>query len=236
MFSIVTDFKAAKDRDPSARGLIGTIEILLTYPGFHATISHRFCHILQSIPFMKLPARILSQITRLFTGVEIHPGASIGKDFFIDHGMGVVIGETTVIGDHCTLYQGVTLGGTGKETGKRHPTLGDRVVVGAGAKVLGSINIGNDVKIGAGSVVVKPVPNGATAIGIPSRIVKRKGEELAPSHELDHTVIPDPIVEQMDAFKRQIDLLKNAHVEKLQETLKKKQPVKKKKKVTKKKV
>jgi len=147
--TVIKDYKAVFERDPSARSLFGWLEVLLTYSGFHALLSHRICHFLYKIKIPFIP-RLLSQITRFITGIEIHPGACIGQGFFIDHGMGVVIGETTIVGDNVTLYQGVTLGGTGKETGKRHPTIGNNVVVGAGAKVLGNIKIGNNVKVAGG--------------------------------------------------------------------------------------
>ena len=156
--------------DPAAKS---TLEIVLCYPGFHAILFHRLAHKLYGARIPLVP-RVISQISRFLTGVEIHPGARIGRRFFIDHGSGVVIGETAEIGDDCLIYQGVTLGGTGNEKGKRHPTLGDRVVVGTGAKVLGSIRIGDDVKIGAGSVVVHPVPDGATVVGIPGKVVRTR--------------------------------------------------------------
>jgi serine O-acetyltransferase len=172
------------DRDPAARSVV---EILICYPGFHAILLHRLSHWLHihGIPLMP---RVLSQISRLLTGIEIHPGATIGRRFFIDHGMGLVIGETAEIGDDVLLYQGVTLGGTGNEKGKRHPTLGNNVVVGSGAKVLGNIRVGNHVKIGAGSVVIKPAPDSSTVVGIPGRVVRSQN-----SHEaLDHGNLPDP--------------------------------------------
>src|SRR6185437_14926253 len=158
-------------RDPAARSVL---EILLCYPGFHAVLLHRVAHRMYGAGWYT-PARMVSQLSRTLTGIEIHPGATIGRRFFIDHGMGVVIGETAEIGDDVLLYQGVTLGGTGNEQGKRHPTIGDNVVIGTGAKVLGSIRIGNHVKIGAGSVVVHPVPDYSTVVGIPGRIVRMRG-------------------------------------------------------------
>lgn len=170
--------------DPAAKSVI---EILLCYPGFHAILLHRLAHQLYRWRVPLLP-RVLSQVSRLFTGIEIHPGATIGRRFFIDHGMGVVIGETAEIGDDVLLYQGVTLGGTGNEKGKRHPTLGDHVVIGAGAKVLGSIRVGSHVKIGAGSVVVHPVPDHSTVVGIPGKVVRKR----APEGVLDHGSLPDP--------------------------------------------
>jgi serine O-acetyltransferase len=170
--------------DPAAKSVV---EILLCYPGFHAILAHRLAHKLYRWHVPLVP-RVISQISRFFTGIEIHPGARIGRRFFIDHGMGVVIGETAEIGDDVLLYQGVTLGGTGNETGKRHPTLGDHVVVGTGAKVLGSIKIGDHVRIGAGSVVVHPVPDYSTVVGVPGHVVRtRNGEGV-----LEHGKLPDP--------------------------------------------
>ena len=169
--------------DPAARSVL---EILLCYPGFHAILLHRLAHWLNRHK-LRLMARVVSQVGRALTGIEIHPGATIGRRFFIDHGMGVVIGETTEIGDDVLLYQGVTLGGTGNERGKRHPTIGNNVVIGTGAKVLGNIHIGNHVRVGAGSVVVRPVPDNSTVVGIPGRIVR------GPAHvDLEHGRLPDP--------------------------------------------
>jgi serine O-acetyltransferase len=173
MFSrIKQEITVVFERDPAARS---TFEIITTYPGFHAQMLHRVSHRLWLWKLYWL-ARVLSNVTRLFTGIEIHPGAKIGRRFFIDHGMGVVIGETAVIGDDCTLYHGVTLGGTSWQKGKRHPTLGNGVVVGAGAKVLGPIEIGDDARIGSNAVVVKSVPPGATAVGVPGRLIQAKRE------------------------------------------------------------
>lgn len=178
--TIKADFKAIRERDPALpRGFLGILEALLCYPGFHAIFCHRFIHLLHAklkVPFLP---RLLSQIVRFLTGIEIHPGAKIGKGFFIDHGMGVVIGETAEIGDNVTLYHGVTLGGTGKEKGKRHPTIEDGVVVGAGAKVLGNIGIGRNSRIGAGSVVLKDVPPNSTVVGVPGVVVKIEDEKVA---------------------------------------------------------
>ncbi|MFB3093962.1 MAG: serine O-acetyltransferase [Dehalococcoidia bacterium] len=165
--SIRSDIQAAKERDPAATS---TLEIIFAYPGFHARQLHRLAHTLHSAG-LPLPARLISHLGRALTGIEIHPCAQIGEKFFIDHGMGVVIGETTVIGDNCHLYQGVTLGGTSTKRAKRHPTLGEGVVVGAGAKIIGAVNIGDGAKIGAGSVVVTNVPPNATVIGVPGHIV-----------------------------------------------------------------
>ncbi len=181
---IIADFKIIFERDPAARNWL---EVLLCYPGLQALILHRIAHWLYNLGLPVIP-RLISHFARFLTGIEIHPGAKIGKGVFIDHGMGVVIGETAVVGDYCLIYQGVTLGGTGKEKGKRHPTLGENVVVGAGAKVLGNITIGNDVRIGAGSVVLKDVPSNCTVVGIPGRIVYRSGVRIDP---LDHSNLPD---------------------------------------------
>ena len=186
--------------DPAAKSVI---EVILCYPGFHAILAHRLAHRLYRLGVPLLP-RVISQISRFFTGIEIHPGAKIGRRFFIDHGMGVVIGETTEIGDEVLLYQGVTLGGTGNEKGKRHPTLLNHVVVGTGAKVLGNIVIGNDVKIGAGSVVVKPVPDHSTVVGIPGRIVRTRSEGMG---ELEHGKLPDPQGQAIDDLVRRVEEL-----------------------------
>ena len=187
------------DRDPAART---TLEVFLTYAGFQALLAHRLAHRLWKMR-LRLVGRLVSQVARWVTGVEIHPGASIGHGFFIDHGMGVVIGETAEIGDYVTLFQGVTLGGTGKEKGKRHPTLGNHVVVGSGAKVLGNIRIGDSVKIGANSVVLRSVPSNSTVTGIPGRIVKSIGGRV-PEEAMDHANIPDPIAERFDAMEREL--------------------------------
>jgi len=193
------DVKAIFERDPAARSIW---EVLL-YPGLHAIFWHRIAHFFYKHKFYFL-ARLISQIVRFFTGIEIHPGAKIGKGFFIDHGMGVVIGETTEIGDNVTLYQGVTLGGTGKEKGKRHPTLGNNVIVAAGAKILGNIKIGDNVRIGAGSVVIRDVPSDSTVVGVPGRIVKHKGKRV-PGIALDHGNLPDPILERLEEFRKEIN-------------------------------
>ncbi len=183
--------------DPAAKSVL---EILLCYPGFHAILLHRLAHMLYRERLPLVP-RVISQFSRFLTGIEIHPGAKIGRRFFIDHGAGVVIGETTEIGDDCLIYQGVTLGGTGNEKGKRHPTLGHRVVVGTGAKVLGGIQIGDDVKIGAGSVVVHAVPDGATVVGIPGRVVKTRREAQG---LLEHGNLPDPEGQEIDDLKQRV--------------------------------
>jgi serine O-acetyltransferase len=198
------DFRAALSMDPAATS---KVEVVLTYAGFHALLFHRVAHWLwkRRIPFIP---RALSQFARFITGIEIHPGAVIGSGIFIDHGMGVVIGETTEIGDNVTLFQGVTLGGTGKQRGKRHPTIGSHVVVGAGAKVLGPIRIGDYVKIGANSVVLQDVPDHSTVVGIPGKIVRIKDERVADETLMDHIHIPDPIADRLIDLQLQIDALK----------------------------
>jgi serine O-acetyltransferase len=183
-------------RDPAARSVL---EIVLCYPGFHAVLLHRMAHRLYGAGWF-LPARMVSQFSRTMTGIEIHPGATIGRRFFIDHGMGVVIGETAEIGDDVLLYQGVTLGGTGKVTGKRHPTLGNGVVVGTGAKILGNIRIGDLSKVGAGSVVVRAVPDRSTVVGIPGRVVGN----LDPTDALEHGNLPDPQGQLIDELARRV--------------------------------
>ena len=191
-------------RDPAARS---RLEIVLCYPGLHAVLFHRLAHRLYRARWFTL-ARALSQLARTLTGIEIHPGARIGRRFFIDHGMGVVIGETTEIGDDVLIYQGVTLGGTGKEAGKRHPTLGNGVVVGTGAKVLGNIRIGERVKIGAGSVVVRSVPDHATVVGVPGRVVA--GDWTAPEDPLSHGSLPDPQGQAIEELHRRVNELESA--------------------------
>jgi serine O-acetyltransferase len=184
--------------DPAATSVL---EILLCYPGFHAVVLHRLAHKLHVKGF-RLIARVISQFGRAFTGVEIHPGATIGRRFFIDHGMGVVIGETAEIGDDVLLYQGVTLGGTGNERGKRHPTIGNNVVIGTGAKVLGNIVIGNHVRVGAGSVVIRPVPDNSTVVGVPGRVVR------GPAHvDLEHGRLPDPEGQLIEELARRVQEL-----------------------------
>jgi len=200
MFKVISqDLQAIFDRDPAATS---RVEVVLTYAGFHALLAYRLAHRLKmcGVPFLP---RAISQLARWITGIEIHPSAKIGRGFFIDHGMGVVIGETAEIGDHVTLFQGVTLGGTGKERGKRHPTLGNHVVVGAGAKILGGIKIGDNVKIGANSVVLKSVPPNSTVIGVPARIIKSQGERL-PDAMMDHTNMPDPIADRFAALELEL--------------------------------
>ncbi|MDJ0679156.1 MAG: serine O-acetyltransferase [Xenococcaceae cyanobacterium MO_167.B52] len=201
-----TDLKIIFERDPAANNWL---EVLICYPGVHALALHRLANWLWHKEVPLFP-RLLSHIGRLFTGIEIHPGATIGKGVFIDHGMGVVIGETAIIGDYCLIYQNVTLGGTGKQTGKRHPTLGTNVVVGAGAKVLGNILIGNNVRVGAGSIVLRDVPDDCTVVGIPGRIVSRTGHGCP----LEHGKLPDPeakiirsLLERIENLEQQIQKL-----------------------------
>jgi len=199
--NIKSDIKAILKRDPAANN---TFEVLLTYSGLHAVLFHRFSHKLYKVGLRTIP-RVFSQFARFLTGIEIHPGAKIGKGFFIDHGMGVVIGETSEIGDNVTMYQGVTLGGTGKEKGKRHPTIGNEVTIGSGAKILGSIEIGHNVKVGASSVVLDSVPANSTVVGVPGRIVKKDGQKI--DDELDHNNLPDPMGDKMDDMEDCLDKL-----------------------------
>ena len=198
---VLDDIKVIKERDPAVKS---TIEVVLLYQGFHALLAYRVANKLyrMNIPFIP---RLISQIARFFTGIEIHPGATIGERFFIDHGMGVVIGETTIIGDDVLIYQGVTLGGTGKDTGKRHPTLENGVTVGAGAKVLGNITIGEGSNVGAGSVVVEDVPAHSTVVGIPGRVVQQR---VFVQGQLQHNRIPDPIKCELNRLKYEIQDLK----------------------------
>ena len=211
--TIGEDIQAVKERDPAAQN---SFVIWLTYPGLHARWSHVVEHWLWNHGLRSL-ARVSSQFTRWMTGVEIHPAAQIGRRFFIDHAMGVIIGETTVIGDDCTLYQGVTLGGTGKETGKRHPTLGNNVLVGVGASVLGNITLGDNAKVGGGAVVVSDVPPKSTVVGIPGHIVVRDGQRVAADAQAaakHQESLPDPmeevcenLCERIEALERQIERL-----------------------------
>lgn len=197
------DIKAIRERDPAARN---SLEVLLLYSGLHAVIYHRWANFFfrHKMFFM---ARFISQTSRHLTGIEIHPGATIGKGLFIDHGMGVVIGETTVIGDDCTIYQGATLGGTGKEQGKRHPTLGNNVMVGSGAKVLGPFKVGDGAKIAAGAVVLDEVAPGATAVGVPARAVVRGTAESVCKQDLDQVHIPDPVSQELCKLRAKIEEL-----------------------------
>ena len=210
--TLKSDIEIIRERDPAARG---TLEILFCYPGFQSIVIHRLTHKLWQLKLPLIP-RFLSQINRLFTGIEIHPGAKIGKKVFIDHGMGVVIGETAEIGNNCLLYQGVTLGGTGKSHGKRHPTLMENVVVGAGAKVLGSIIIGSNTRIGAGSVVVRNVEENSTVVGVPGRVVHQSGVKVNP---LAHSALPDAEANVIKNLMDRIDQLES-QILKLENTLK----------------
>lgn len=193
------DIKTIFERDPAAKSYL---EVILCYPGLHAVICHRAAHYLHRRRVFLL-ARLLSQMSRFFTGVEIHPGASIGRRLFIDHGSGIVIGETAEVGDDVTLYQGVTLGGTGKDKGKRHPTIGHNVTIGSGAKILGPITIGHNAKIGAGAVVVRCIPPNSTAVGVPAHVVGREGIDDT-YVDLNHTDIPDPLEDEIKALERRI--------------------------------
>lgn len=196
------DIKVIYENDPAAKNLL---EVILCYPGLHALVAYRFAHRLYKWNIPLVP-RVTSYLTRIITGIEIHPGAEIGRRFFIDHGEGVVIGETTIIGDDVLIYQQVTLGGTGKESGKRHPTLGNNVIVGAGAKVLGNITIGDNVRIGAGSVVVEDVPEHSTVVGIPGRVVHRA--VIDKQGNLMHNRIPDPVKCEINKLKAEMEILK----------------------------
>ncbi len=211
--SLIADFRIIFERDPAARNWL---EVLVCYPGLQALFFHRFAHWLCKIGIPFLP-RFISHLARFLTGIEIHPGAQIGKGVFIDHGMGVVIGETAIVGDYSLIYQGVTLGGTGKELGKRHPTLGENVVVGGGAKVLGNIQVGNNVRIGAGSVVLQDVPSNCTVVGIPGRIVYRSGVKVDP---LEHGNLPDSeaavirtLVDRIESLEQQVKQLRKSESE-----------------------
>lgn len=200
---IKQEIKTIKEKDPAAKS---TLEIVLLYQGFHALILHRLAHKLYKLKVPFLP-RFISQFSRFITGIEIHPGAQIGKNFFIDHGMGVVIGETAIIGDNCLVYQGVTLGGTGKEKGKRHPTIGNNVTLGAGAILLGKITIGDNSNVGAGSVVIKSAKENSTLVGVPARVVKEKNFVQG---KLMHNKIPDPVSVEIETLKNEIEVLKKA--------------------------
>jgi serine O-acetyltransferase len=210
--TLSSDMKAIKERDPAARN---ALEILTCYPGLHAVWLHRAAGALWKRNVPVLP-RIVSQFGRFLTGIEIHPGATLGDGLFIDHGSGVVIGETAEVGDNVTIYQGVTLGGTGKETGKRHPTVGDNVVIGAGAHLLGSITIGNNVKIGSGSVVVQDAPHDTTVVGNPGRPVISEGFKVG-IPDIDYTHLPDPVAEAMKCLVRRVVELEN-EIEELRKT------------------
>lgn len=198
--TLLADFRIIFERDPAARNWL---EVLFFYPGLQAILFHRVANRLCKLGIPLIP-RLISYVARFLTGIEIHPGATIGRGFFIDHGMGVVIGETAIVGDYALIYQGVTLGGTGKECGKRHPTLGNNVVVGAGAKVLGNIEIGNNVRIGAGSVVLRNVPSDCTVVGVPGRIIYRSGVRVDP---LEHGSLPDSEAQVIRALVDRIESL-----------------------------
>ena len=205
------DVSRIMGRDPAARN---PIEIFLLYSGLHAVANHRIAHVFYRCKLFFI-ARLISQISRSITGIEIHPGAKIGKGFFIDHGMGVVIGETTVIGDNCTIYQNVTLGGTGKDKGKRHPTIGDNVMIGSGAKVLGPFTVGSNSKIAANAVVLSEVPENSTCVGVPARVVRINNKKVAA--ELDQIHIPDPVSQELCKMHMLIDEL-NKKIEKLEDS------------------
>ena len=209
--SLITDFRIIFERDPAARNWL---EVLFCYPGLQALFFHRFAHWLYRIGIPFIP-RLISHVGRFITGIEIHPGAQIGKGVFIDHGMGVVIGETAIVGDYSLIYQGVTLGGTGKESGKRHPTLGENVVIGGGAKVLGNIQIGNNVRIGAGSVVLRDVPADCTVVGVPGRVVYRSGVRVNP---LAHGNLPDSeanviraLIDRIESLEQEVKELRQSN-------------------------
>ncbi len=208
MFSgLRKNIRVVMERDPAARS---ALEVVLCYPGFHAILMHRLAHSFYRRRWFVI-ARLISHISRLLTGIEIHPGAKIGEGLFIDHGSGVVIGETAELGDNVTIYQGVTLGGTGKEKGKRHPTIGNNVVVSAGAKVLGAFTVGDNSKIGAGSVVLKEVPPDSTVVGVPGKVVARNGHRVKPreDYEIDlrHDLLPDPVAEMILCLQEKIEIL-----------------------------
>ena len=197
---IVEDIRAYKRNDPAARS---ALEIFFLYNGFHAVMHYRIAHWLH-IHGLKFLARLVSQGSKFFTGIEIHPGATIGRRLVIDHGTGIVIGETAIIGDDCLLYQGVTLGGTGKDIGKRHPTLGNNVMVGCGAKLLGPFTVGDNARIAANSVVLRDVPQDATVVGVPGRVVRLRGEKL------DHIHTPDPVMLEIEQLKNRLATLEHA--------------------------
>lgn len=201
--TFLADLRAPTERDPAARGWL---DVLLSYPGFHAVVAHRLTHPLYKAGVPLLP-RYLAQVARFFTGVEIHPGATIGQSVFIDHGMGVVIGETAEVGDGCTIYQGVTLGGTSLSGGKRHPTLGRNVTVGANAAVLGAITLGDNAKVGSGSVVVKDVPAGATVVGVPARIVAQDGKSIHVVPERPRVEVTEPTTDALSRLQLTIAAL-----------------------------
>ncbi|MHB8171910.1 MAG: serine O-acetyltransferase [Thermincolia bacterium] len=210
---IKKDIKVIFERDPAAKSVW---EVVLCYPGLHAVILHRLAHYFYLKGWVIIP-RLVSQVSRWLTGIEIHPGAKIGEGLFIDHGTGVVIGETAEVGNNVTIYQGVTLGGTGKEKGKRHPTVGNNVVISAGAKIIGSFMVGDNARIGAGSVVTKPVPPNTTVVGVPGKVVVRDGINIADVDmsviDLHHDQLPDPVAEMILCLQRKIDRLEHRIME-----------------------
>lgn len=205
------DIGAVFERDPAVKSIL---EVILCYPGFHAVLMHRVAHAFYRRGWF-VAARLISQFSRFLTGIEIHPGAKIGEGLFIDHGSGVVIGETAEIGNNVTIYQGVTLGGTGKEKGKRHPTIGNNVVISAGARILGSFSVGDNSKIGAGSVVLKAVPPNSTVVGVPGKVVAQNGRRVAPAVnnqsdveiDLRHDLLPDPVAEMLHCLQLNVERL-----------------------------
>ena len=213
---VIEEADSICERDPAA---LGRAEVLLMYSGVHALLFYRIAHMLND-KGLALSARAVSQLARFLTGIEIHPGATIGKGLFIDHGAGVVIGETAIIGDYCTIYQGVTLGGTGKQTGKRHPTLGNNVMVGSGAKVLGNFTVGDNVKIASGAVVLTEIPANCTAVGVPAKVVVKDGEKVLdrerrrPRSDLDQVHIPDPVENEIAAVVRRLEAVEALLAEK----------------------
>ena len=218
---VVEEADSICERDPAA---LGRAEVLLMYSGVHALLFYRIAHMLND-KGMALSARAVSQLARFLTGIEIHPGATIGKGLFIDHGAGVVIGETAIIGDYCTIYQGVTLGGTGKQTGKRHPTLGNNVMVGSGAKVLGNFTVGDNAKIASGAVVLSEIPANSTAVGVPAKVVRKDGEKIPerehrrPKSDLDQVHIPDPIQTEISSIMKRLEAVEALLAEKEKEEM-----------------
>lgn len=200
------DAKNIRDKDPAARNVA---EVIILYPGFHVLVTHKIAHFLYNHRCFFL-ARFVSQLARHLTGIEIHPGAKIGKRLVIDHGMGIVIGETAEIGDDCLLYQGVTLGGTGKETGKRHPTIGNNVLVGSGAKVLGPFKVGDNSRVAANSVVLREIPENSTAVGSPARVVRQNGEKVNYVENVEQIHVTDPLVQEVVALRKELNELKAA--------------------------
>ncbi len=206
--AVIRVAKAIAERDPAAKSLL---EVIFLYPGFHAVLLHKIAHWLYMKRFY-FAARMVSQVSRFLTGIEIHPGAKIGKGLFIDHGMGIVIGETSEIGDNCTIYHGVTLGGTGREQGKRHPVIGNNVLISSGAKILGPLTVGDNSRIGANAVVLDDVEPFSTVVGVPGRVVKVKGRRIMPSIELDHIHLTDPVAQEFDRIRIRIERLeKNSY-------------------------